>query len=412
MPEGGAWNAAYRLIRTAARLVALLVAVVLTGAALYEHIGAWRDSRVLKQIGRSVDIGGRTLNIHCTGEGSPTVILASARTAPGYVWTPTQHGVSAFTRACWYDRADLGWSHSGPDPGWGDAAARDLHQLVENAGLKRPLVLVGHSFGGYIIRLYHHAYPGEVSGMVFADAALEGAGTIDGMPHRERPPIPRSVIRGLSIVLGRLGMMRFLASDPGPPPKYWSAAEWDILARLRRQRNVLLADAKVGPGHATDDLVRSAGGLENMPLIVLTQGNQSSPSSASPGVLRGWMDLQRRFAERSRRGRQVVVPDSGHGMPVEAPDAIIRAVREIVATVRHEQLLDQFNQALSTAETDIASTTALGTHGTVDLFGPGGSPTCGVGAFSANGRFYDFGTVVFDRPRLGEEDDGSREWPE
>ena len=83
--------------------------------------------------------------------------------------------------------------------------------LVENAGLKRPLVLVGASFGGHIIRLYHHTYPGEVSGMVFADAALEDAGTIQGMPHRERPPIPRSVIRGLSIVLGRLGMMRFLS---------------------------------------------------------------------------------------------------------------------------------------------------------------------------------------------------------
>ena len=73
-----------------------------------------------------------------------------------------------------------------------------------------------------------------------------------------------------------------------------------------------------------------------MPLIVLTQGNPSSPSSASPGVLRGWVDLQRRFAERSRRGRQVVVPDSGHGMPVEAPDAIITAAREIVTMVRNE----------------------------------------------------------------------------
>ena len=172
--------------------------------------------------------------------------------------------------------------------------------------------------------------------MVFADAALEDAGTIQGMPHRERPPIPRSVILGLSIVLGRLGMMRFLRSDPEPPPEHWSADEWDVLTRLGRQRQVLLADAKVGPGGATDDLVRSTGGLEEMPLIVLTQGNQSSPSSAAPGVLRGWIDLQRRFAERSRRGRQVLVPNSGHGIPVEAPDAVISAVREIVTTVREE----------------------------------------------------------------------------
>jgi len=216
----------------------------------------------------------------------------------------------------------------------GDAAARDLHTLVQNAALKPPFLLVGHSLGGHVIRLYHHAYPGDTSGMVFVDAALEEAGTIPGMPHRERLPIPRSVILGLSMVLGRLGLVRFMASDPGLPPTHWSADEWDILARLRRQRNVLLADAKVGPGGATDDLVRSTGGLEEMPLIVLTQGNPSSPSSASPGVLRGWVDL---LAERSHRGRHVVVPYSGHGMPEEAPDAIVRAVRDIVTTVREER---------------------------------------------------------------------------
>ena len=117
-------------------------------------------------------------------------------------------------------------------------------------------------------------------------------------------------------------------------PEHWSADEWDVLARLGRQRKVLLGDAKVGPGHATDNLVRSAGGLEDMPMIVLTQGNPASPSSAAPDVLRGWVDLQRRFAERSRRGRHVLVPNSGHGIALEAPDAVISAAREMVTTVR------------------------------------------------------------------------------
>jgi pimeloyl-ACP methyl ester carboxylesterase len=337
MRDRGGWRAACGLLRRAARLVAIGAAAAVLGAAAYEHVGAWRDGRVLTQVGRSIDIGGRTLNIHCTGAGRPTVVFASGRTAPGYVWTPTQRGVAAFTRACWYDRADLGWSDAGPDPAWGDTAATDLHRLVQNARLEPPLVLVGHSFGGHIIRLYHHAYPGDVAGMVFADAALEDAATIRGMPHRERPSMPRAVIGGLSIVLGRLGMTRILASDPGPPPKNWTAEEWDVLGRLRRQRNVLLADAKVGPGRATDDLVRSAGGLEDMPLIVLTQGDPARASAAAPGVFEGWVELQRRFAARSRRGRQVLVPDSGHGIPEEAPDAIVDAVREIVAIVRREQ---------------------------------------------------------------------------
>ena len=323
-----------RVARGVVRWTSIGLAVGLLGAAAYEHAGAWRDGQLLRQVGRSVDIGGRTLNVHCVGEGRPTVVFVSGRTAPGYVWTPTQRGVASFTRACWYDRADLGWSDPGPDPAWADQAARDLHLLVEQARLSRPLVLVGHSFGGHVIRLYHHAYAGEVAGLVFADPALEDAGSIRGMPHRERPRVPRGVIRGLSIVLGRLGMVRLSAADPGPPPAAWSAREWDVLARLRRQRNVLLADAKVGPGRASDDLVRAAGGLDDLPLIVLTQGRPSSPGSASPQVLPAWIDLQRRFAERSRRGRQVLVPGSGHGIPTEAPAAIVDAVREIVTVVR------------------------------------------------------------------------------
>jgi pimeloyl-ACP methyl ester carboxylesterase len=321
------------LLRRAAKWLATLLALLVVAAFCYEHVAAWRDARVLTQIGRSVDIGGRTLNIHCRGDGGPTVVLVSGRTAPGYTWTPSARVIAAFTRVCWYDRADIGWSDAGPDPAWGDQAVRDLHALVGNAGLERPLVLVGHSFGGYIIRLYHHTYPGEVAGMVLVDAAHEDAGTIAGMPHRERPKVPRWLIRSLSHGMGHLGMMRAMASDPGPPPPQWTTEEWDIFARLRRQRNMAMADAKVGPESATADLVRATGGLEDMPMVVLTQGRAiRDPNSVEAGVRRGWIDLQRQLAERSR-GRHVIVPNAGHGIPVEAPDAVIAAVREVVDVV-------------------------------------------------------------------------------
>jgi pimeloyl-ACP methyl ester carboxylesterase len=333
-----------RRIVAAVKVLALLAAVALLGCAAYEEVGAWRDARMLTQVGRSVDIGGRALNIHCVGDGTPTVMFDSGRTSPGYVWMPTQRGVATFARACWYDRAGLGWSDPGPDPSWGDAAARDLHRLVDRAGLSPPFVLVGASFGGYVIRLYHHMYRGEVAGMVFVDAAHEDAGTIDGMPHRDPPRLPRGVIRALSIVGGRLGAVRMMAAEPGPPPGAWRADEWDVLTRLRRQRTVLLADAQIGPERATADLVRSTGGLENLPLIVLTQGRAlPDPSSRDASVRRGWVGLQRELAERSRFGRQVLVTNSGHDIPVQAPEAGVAAVREIVQVVRAEHAGDSRN---------------------------------------------------------------------
>jgi pimeloyl-ACP methyl ester carboxylesterase len=229
----------------------------------------------------------------------------------------------------------LGWSDPGPDPSWGDAAARDLHELLSRGGPKPPFVLVGASFGGYVIRFYNDAHPGEVAGMVFVDAAHEDAGTIEGIPHRDRPELPRSVIRGMSIALGHLGMMRFLQRDPGPPPLSWTAEDWDVLARLRRQRNRLVADAQEGPESATAERVRSTGKLENTPIIVLAQGRQI-PDSASTeaGVRRGWVGLQKELASRSSRGHLRVVANSGHGIPLEAPDTVITAVRDIVKEVR------------------------------------------------------------------------------
>jgi pimeloyl-ACP methyl ester carboxylesterase len=326
---------ATRYVVIALKTLSVLVAIVLLGCATYEEIGAWRDSRWLTQVGRSVDIGGRTLNISCAGDGSPTVIFDSGRTSPGYEWMPAQRGVAAFTRACWYDRAGIGWSDSGPDPSWGDSAARDLHLLVSRAGLSPPFVLVGASFGGYVIRFYQHMFPGEAAGMVFVDAALEDAGTIEGIPHRERPQLPRSIIRALSVVGGRLGAVRMMANDRGPAPKSWRPEEWDVLTRLLRQRNILLADAQVGPERATAERVRATGGLENMPLIVLTQGRAiPNASSREASVRRGWVALQRELSERSQYGRQVLVPNSGHGIPIEAPEAVVAAVRDIVQIVR------------------------------------------------------------------------------
>jgi len=335
MREGVGRRPAQGVLVAGTKVVGVLFVLGFVSGAIYEQIGARRDGLAARQVGQSIDIGGRTLNVHCSGDGGPTVIFDGGRLSPGYVWTPAQRGVASFAKACWYDRAGLGWSERGPDPSWGDAAARDLHSLVRRAGLDPPFVLVGASFGGYVIRLYHHAYPGEVAGMVFVDAAHEDAGTIEDMPHRDPPPIPRWLMRGLSVGLGYVGAARLTAPDPGPPLKDWSADEWELLARLRRHRLTLLADAQHGPEVATANLVRATAGLDNMPMIVLTQGRPPlDPNSNGARVQRGWIELQKRFAERSALGRQVVVAGSGHAIPIEAPESVTAAVREIVTELR------------------------------------------------------------------------------
>jgi pimeloyl-ACP methyl ester carboxylesterase len=128
--------------------VAILFALTLVLGVAYEQLGRVRDRKRLPQIGRSVDIGGRTLNIFCSGKGGPAVVFESGGHGPGLGWEPWQTQVAKFTQACWYDRTGIGWSDPGPYPRTSAVIARDLHALLQHAGVPAPYVLVGASFDG------------------------------------------------------------------------------------------------------------------------------------------------------------------------------------------------------------------------------------------------------------------------
>ena len=96
-----------------AALTLVLTVVIALGIG-YEQVERQRERERLPQVGRSVDIGGRTLNIYCSGEGSPAVILESNALTPGYSWVFIQREIAKVTLACWYDRAGYGWSEPAP----------------------------------------------------------------------------------------------------------------------------------------------------------------------------------------------------------------------------------------------------------------------------------------------------------
>src|SRR5271155_5049562 len=125
-------------------LWALLALAILIAAGIgYEQVERRRDRARFPQVGRSVDIGGRSLNIYCSGEGAPAVVLESDALTPGFAWVAVQRELAKFTRACWYDRAGYGWSDPAPAPHSSSASAHDLHVLLKAAGVAPPYVLAG-----------------------------------------------------------------------------------------------------------------------------------------------------------------------------------------------------------------------------------------------------------------------------
>lgn len=132
----------------------IVCAAAIVGAT-HELISERNDARRFSQEGRSVEVGGFRLNMHCTGAGTPAVILDSGLGIPAMGWDLVQPGVEKFTRVCSYDRAGYGWSEPGPAPRTSQQIAKELHLLLQNAGLQPPYILVGHSFGGFNVRLFN-----------------------------------------------------------------------------------------------------------------------------------------------------------------------------------------------------------------------------------------------------------------
>ncbi len=155
--------------------LAAAIVVIIGAGALYEQLGRRQDRKHYPRLGQSVDIGGRTLNIYCSGEGDPVVVFDSGGHSSGYSWISIQPEVAKFTRACWYDRAAYGWSDIGPLPRTYEKVAEDLHSLLKAAAIRGPHVLVGTNIGGSHIRVYNGLFPGEVTGAVLVDSSMPEA---------------------------------------------------------------------------------------------------------------------------------------------------------------------------------------------------------------------------------------------
>jgi len=344
-----------RLLLAPLGLLALLCGL---GAA-YDAVGDARDARRYPAPGRLVEVGGGRLHLQCTGAGSPTVVLESGLGSPALVWALVQPETARLTRACSYDRRGYGYSDPvGPEPRTAEQIATDLHTLLERGGERGPYVLVGHSLGGLVARVFAARFPAATAGLVMVDASHEDART--RLP-RQRPP--DALIRMLrqGRLVARLGVLRLRPGLAGfdprwhgfrrlPPatlraltwlalqPKTLAAAEGEVRAFETSGAQARAAGAT--PAQAPGD--RAAGGrpLGDRPLVVLAAARRHPdldhlPAADADRYYRVWVEeLQPALARLSSRGTLRAIPDSGHSIHLERPDAVIAAIADVVAQVR------------------------------------------------------------------------------
>jgi len=322
-------------------LLTLLVAGI-----VYEQIARHRAARDYPPRGQMVDIGGRKMHIDCRGKGSPTVIFeAGLGTTGSLSWDRVHDAVARTTRACAYDRAGVMWSD--PTPGEQDAerVSDDLHATLTAAGIGGPLVMVGHSLGGPYIMTFVRKYGDPVKGLVFVDTSHPDQMKRMASTKPEKPSAGERV-RDLLIASSWTGLLRATELDSGIPEVPGMSDRTRTVGTAYRLQSLAGMRKEVA---AFDRIDAQAGKLRTLgdrPLVVLTATEPypgemltaTEMTRAEADRLQAiWKVLQADEASWSSRSRHELVPDSGHYIQNERPDLVIKAVRDVVDTVRADE---------------------------------------------------------------------------
>jgi len=299
---------------------------------IYENISEARDRRFHPMPGRRVEImsGGSSLYMHidCKGQGTPTVVLDSGLGDSFVSWQKVQPEIAKFTQVCSYDRAGIGYSDPSPRPRTSQVIAEELNSLLRAAGISPPYVLVGHSMGGYDVRVFAGLYRIEVAGMVLVDASH---------PDQEkRLPVELSGMEASWLREAEFlefgmpfGIPRFLGlCDENPAVR---AAE----CNFRTAREGI---AEMKAFHKSAAQAAAAGSLSDLPLVVLSHDPDRNSADLPADLVKptndAWEKMQEEMAHLSTRGTQSIAKNSGHYIQIDRPDVVMDAVRSVVDQAR------------------------------------------------------------------------------
>ena len=150
---------------------------------------------------------GRKMHLHCTGSGSPTVLLEAGMGGSSLDWKVIQQKVSSNTKVCSYDRLGYAWSDEANSTRSIDNEEKELHELLQKARIDPPYVIAGHSLGGYIARLFAARHDDQVDGLVLVDPPYEADRENDANPPAYTDPLV-NVNLYITIIKSNLGLVR------------------------------------------------------------------------------------------------------------------------------------------------------------------------------------------------------------
>ena len=325
-----------------------MLAALVAAGMLYQRAASRAASRRFPAPGELIDVGGHRLHVTCSGTGRPPVVLEAGIAASSLSWAAVAPSIAEFTRVCTYDRAGLAWSDVASRPRTFNRIVDELATVMTRVASGERCILVGHSFGSFIVRGYAMRHPDAVAGLVLVDPAVEWL-----KPDAERAYRLRRAqyLARIGAVLAHLGIPRALLAllvggAPAAPQRFSRLFGETVAQTLGR----LVSEVrKLPPGtyplmqafwsepkcyHAMADhlaaLERDATAIAQVvspakiPTIVISSGNQPQEH----------IDVQRTLADASHTGKHIVAARSSHWVQLDEPALVSAAVQELVLQAR------------------------------------------------------------------------------
>ena len=328
---------------TGLRLMAGLVGVLVllgVGCSIYE---ARAETAVAEQYpapGELVNMNGRTMHIHCEGEGSPTIILDAGQGGWSSDWADLMPQLSQNNRVCAYDRAGYGWSDPVDIGNSPQDAADDLSNLLTAANVESPYVLVSFSHAGLAARLFAAQHTDQMAGMVLIDPATEFDNEIMNADLMRQQQSAVGMFKGFGF-MANVGVLRligtqnmagsapFIGSDPAEPdvyytfiadPQWWETSRQEFASSLNDDHLAM---------------VRNQGQIPNIPFVIIgSDVLDSSGNVAMDGLQAARYEKLSALATQSAQGEFIIAEGSTHDIPNDRPDVVMDAIESVLSANR------------------------------------------------------------------------------
>jgi pimeloyl-ACP methyl ester carboxylesterase len=255
---------------------------------------------------KMVDVGdGRILNCNICGQGSPTVVLISGFNAPQSYWDIILPFLTDKATVITYDRPGVGKSEKGNLPLDGGQSAKDIHVLLEKFDAPKPYIVVGHSMGVDIARLFASMFPDNVAGLILEDGA-----------HESVLEEQMKILKGKDLELLKKMAEMTSASNRNPQNEL-------------EYREI------------TNKQLRESAPLPTIPFVVITSGDRSKAlppdfsDEARKDLIKLGMDMQQRLVDLVPGGKHIIAEGVGHNIHSEKPEVLVEPLVEMISKVKN-----------------------------------------------------------------------------